>query len=153
VRAEREGRPLRVNIEPDLVDTWLDERAVQLAAMNLIDNALKYAHGADHVDVSLSREGANLVLRVSDNGEGIANDERDHLFERFFRGAGRLRSAQGSPIRGTGIGLALVKHVATSHGGDAWVEDAPQGGGACFALSIPIRDEAPQRKLSGRQSG
>ncbi len=142
VRAEREGRPIRVTVDPNLPDTWFDERAIQLAVMNLIDNALKYAHGADHVQVSLAREGENLVVRVSDNGEGIESDERDRLFERFFRGASRLRSPHGSPIRGTGIGLALVKHVAESHGGDAWVEATPEGGGACFAFSIPIRSAA-----------
>ncbi len=148
VRAEREGRPIRASIEADLPDTWFDERAIQLAVMNLIDNALKYAHGADHIDVTLAREGTSLVVRVRDNGEGIDEDEPERLFERFFRGVSRLRNPSGGPIRGTGIGLALVKHVAKSHGGDAWVEpisDADAGSkGACFAFSVPIRNAAPE---------
>ena len=143
IRAEREGRPIHSFIATNLPDTWFDERAIQLAVMNLIDNALKYAHGADRIDVTLTCEETNLVVRVKDNGEGIDKEDRSRLFERFFRGSNRLRSPSGSPIRGTGIGLALVKHVAESHGGEAWVEPILEGEGACFGFSIPIRDESP----------
>ena len=147
-RAEREGVELATEIEPGLPRAHIDDRAIQLAVINLIDNALKYAPGSEVVSVRVCREGARggvaglsgqpmLVVRVIDHGPGVPHEERERIFERFVRGASARAGSAQRPIRGSGIGLALVKHIAESHGGRAWVEEAT-GAGASFAVSIPV---------------
>jgi two-component system phosphate regulon sensor histidine kinase PhoR len=136
-RAEREGVELAVEVEPGMPRARIDDRAIQLAVINLIDNALKYAPGSDVVTVRATRENGSLVVRVVDRGPGVPAEERARIFERFVRGSSATRAAgSGKPVRGSGIGLALVKHIAESHGGKAWVE-AAGGVGASFAISIP----------------
>jgi two-component system phosphate regulon sensor histidine kinase PhoR len=152
-RAEREGVELAIELEPDLPHARIDERAIQLAVINLIDNALKYARGSEVVTVRVRRESGAIVVRVVDRGPGVPPEDRERIFERFVRGStARAAPPPGAaPIRGSGIGLALVKHIAESHGGRAWVDDArphvglgaptgrpEQGGGASFAISIPV---------------
>jgi two-component system phosphate regulon sensor histidine kinase PhoR len=143
-RAEREGIELDAAIDPDIPRMRIDERAVQLAVINLIDNALKYARGTAIVHVRVAREdvgeGSSVVVRVVDHGPGVPAEDRERIFERFVRGSA-ARAAGEAPIRGSGIGLALVKHIAESHGGRAWVESSSDDGedsGASFAIAIPI---------------
>jgi two-component system phosphate regulon sensor histidine kinase PhoR len=135
-RAERENVPLDVRVAPDLPRARIDERAIQLAVINLIDNALKYAPGGEVV-VRAEREGGSIVVRVVDQGPGVPADDRHRIFERFVRGD----SATRRNVRGSGIGLALVKHIAESHGGRAWV-DSEVGRGSTFAIAIPARGAA-----------
>jgi two-component system phosphate regulon sensor histidine kinase PhoR len=140
-RAELEGVELAVEVEPHLPDVVFDERAIQLAVINLIDNALKYAPESGVVVVRAERDkggaGSSIVVRVVDHGPGVPPEDRERIFERFVRGSTARASPSGNPVRGSGIGLALVKHIAQSHGGAAWVESTP-GHGASFVLSIPV---------------
>jgi two-component system phosphate regulon sensor histidine kinase PhoR len=165
-RAEREGVTLESAIEPDLPRTPIDERAIQLAVINLIDNALKYAPGSNVVEVRAAREDGAIVVRVVDHGPGVPPDDRERIFERFVRGATARTSGSGTPVRGTGIGLALVKHIAESHGGRAWVEDATPGRGrrgeapraeaphgASFAILIPLGGPPRGAGAGARESG
>lgn len=144
-RAESEGIGLVAEIEHGLPSTRIDDRAIQLAVINLIDNALKYAPGTGIVTVRAGREDGGVVVRVIDRGPGVPIEERERIFERFVRGSsarGAADAARGSgrhPVRGSGIGLALVKHIAESHGGRAWVDSEGMGpAGASFAISIPV---------------
>jgi two-component system phosphate regulon sensor histidine kinase PhoR len=144
-RAEREGVELAVHVEADLPKVTIDERAIQLAVINLIDNAIKYAPETGVVAVHAASENGSIVVRVVDRGPGVPPEDRERIFERFVRGSTARASASGRPVRGSGIGLALVKHIAESHGGLAWVESSP-GHGASFAISIPAgksREGAP----------
>ena len=137
-RAEREGVELSMDLEAELPRASIDDRAIQLAVINLIDNALKYASGSAIVGVGVRRDGDSIVVRVTDSGPGVPAEDRERIFERFVRGSTAAReTTSGRPIRGSGIGLALVKHIAESHGGRAWVEAGASGQGASFALSIP----------------
>ena len=132
-RAEREGVMLTMEIEPNLPRAPIDERAIQLAVVNLVDNALKYAPGSQTVLVRTAADGDQVRVDVVDHGPGVAAEDRQRIFERFVRLPSRGAEAQA---RGSGIGLALVKHIAESHGGKAWVTDSP-GGGSTFSFSIP----------------
>ncbi len=114
-RAEREGIELVADIEPHLI-AHVDERAVQLAVINLIDNAIKYAPDGKVVDVRAAREDGHIAIRVTDRGKGVAPEDRERIFERFVRGTHTV-GEDGRPVRGSGIGLSLVKHIAESHGG------------------------------------
>ncbi len=140
-RAEREGVELTVEVEEGLPAARIDERAIQLAVINLIDNALKYAPDGKVISIRVVKEGSAIAVRTVDQGPGVAEDDRERIFERFVRGSRRPPPESGAgssrgPVRGSGIGLALVKHIAESHGGRAWV-DGGQGGGATFVFTVP----------------
>ena len=137
VRIVQDRPALVTRLDEGLPSTRLDERALHLLVFNLLDNAFKYAGDSDTVTVRVFAQGGRLVLEVEDHGPGIPPDDARRIFERFYRG----RSAQGTKARGSGIGLALVKHIARAHGGEASVRDAAPHG-TIFAVTIPIRTDA-----------
>jgi two-component system phosphate regulon sensor histidine kinase PhoR len=124
---------LDAKIAAELPPIQLDANAYTLAVLNLIDNAIKYAADGKKVEVDLHREGDRIVLAVRDFGPGIELEEQARIFERFYR----ARAVRLKPIRGSGIGLALVQHIARAHHGDVVVESTP-GKGATFRLWLPI---------------
>lgn len=131
-RAERTSVRLELDIPERPLRVRMDERAIDIAVNNLVDNALKYATKGGHIHVRVANEGPLVEIVVSDRGPGIAPDERSRIFERFVRG----EHQPGEPRpRGSGIGLSLVKSVAEAHGGRAWVDNAP-GGGSAFHLTM-----------------
>jgi two-component system phosphate regulon sensor histidine kinase PhoR len=132
-RAQNAEMTIDVDIAEELPPVQLDANAFTLAVMNLIDNAIKYAADGKKVEVKLSRQGERIVLIVRDFGPGIAAEEQEQIFERFYR----ARAVRLKPIRGSGIGLALVRHIARAHGGDVEVTSVP-GKGATFQLWLPI---------------
>lgn len=144
VRAERDGVELDLDLGAGLAPVRLDERAIEIAVINLVDNALKYAADGRRASVAVRRVGDDVEIRVTDQGPGIPAEERKRIFERFVRG----RHAQGKQARGSGIGLALVKHIAEAHGGRVWVEDAP-GGGSVFVIVLDGRVKSARGATDG----
>jgi two-component system, OmpR family, phosphate regulon sensor histidine kinase PhoR len=134
-RAEREGMVVSLRVADPLPPASLDARAVELAVINLLDNALKYAKDGGRVDVAVARAGRFIEVRVSDLGPGIHPEEQERIFERFVRG----RHAAETRARGSGIGLSLVKHIAESHGGSVRVKSpvTDDGRGSAFEIHIP----------------
>jgi signal transduction histidine kinase len=112
-----------------------------LVLLNLVDNAAKYG-GSDagnegdetggEVWVKLSRVPGGVALSVRDRGSGISPEDQKRIFERFYR----ADNARVRNVRGSGIGLSLVKHIAESHGGRVEVESAP-GQGSTFTVFVP----------------
>jgi two-component system OmpR family sensor kinase len=105
-------------------------------ALNLVENALRHTPPGTHVHASVRRDGEDVVLIVEDDGPGVPAALRERLFERFVRG-------QGDSGGGSGLGLSIVRAVATSHGGTVAVDDAPRGG-ARFTVRIPSAAPAPE---------
>ncbi|AKT37319.1 sensor histidine kinase [Chondromyces crocatus] len=135
-RAEREGMEAHLEVNDEGLEARFDAGALELAIMNLLDNATKYAREGGRVDVMVARaEAGQIEVRVSDRGPGIDPEEREQIFERFVRG----RRAAEHRARGSGIGLALVKHIAESHGGSVSVRSpiTEDGRGSTFVLSLP----------------
>jgi two-component system phosphate regulon sensor histidine kinase PhoR len=128
---------LEADIEPELPELHLDASALTLAILNLIDNAIKYASEGKRIALGARRVGDRVIVTVRDWGPGIDSDEHDKIFERFYR----ARAIRLKPIRGSGIGLSLVQHIARAHGGDAAVASAP-GQGATFRIWLPISGKA-----------
>jgi two-component system sensor histidine kinase MprB len=112
-------------LEPTQVDA-VPER-MERAVWNLLENAGKWNTNGRPVEVRLH----DGELTVRDHGPGIALEDRDHVFDRFYRAA----SARSLP--GSGLGLAIVRDVAEAHGGTVTAEDAP-GGGALLRLRFPV---------------
>jgi two-component system phosphate regulon sensor histidine kinase PhoR len=133
VRAEREGVALELSLE-DVPELLLDERAIEIAVINLVDNALKYAPEGKRVGVLVRAASGGAEVCVVDQGPGIAPEDRKRIFDRFVRG----KAASGKQVRGSGIGLSLVKHIAEAHGGSIRVEDGSPFG-SIFTLSLTRR--------------
>ena len=132
-RLEREGMKLHVDVADDLPPVRMDENAMTLVLLNLVDNAVKYAADGKELQVSLAHRDDRIELVVRDRGPGIRADEQERIFERFYR----ARNVRGRPVRGSGIGLSLVKHIAEAHGGGVSVEST-EGKGSAFKVWIPV---------------
>lgn len=133
------NRRLRINLEvggsaaPVLADAEQLERLV----MNLLSNAIKFTPDGGSVTLTVSHDGTDALLSVSDTGMGIPEDEQDQLFSRFFRSS----TAQRRAIQGTGIGLSIVRGIASQHGG-AVSATSVEGFGSTFTLNLPLHDPA-----------
>ncbi len=112
-----------------------DAEALRRALWNLLDNAVKYSGENPEASVCLSRNGAEAWLSVADKGVGIPPGEQPDVFRKFFRGA----TARQSHIRGSGIGLAMVDHIARAHCGRVTLESRP-GLGSTFTIHLPMEE-------------
>jgi two-component system, OmpR family, sensor histidine kinase SenX3 len=111
-----------------------DPGEVEAAVSNLIENAVKYSGDRVHVDVELETAGKYASLRVKDQGAGIPRTELKRIFKRFHRVPGPLATR----VKGTGLGLFIVRSVAKRHGGRVWAESEGPGHGSTFLLQFPI---------------
>jgi signal transduction histidine kinase len=105
---------------------------------NLVANALKFAAGGGWIGVRAEArpDGRAVVLRVEDRGPGIPREERERVFEPFYRGP----VAERNDAPGSGLGLSLVRHVVRAHGGSVRVEPRA-GGGAALVVELPAPAE------------
>ena len=106
---------------------------LRLIAGNLIENAVRYNRAGGRVDVRLRRSAADVVLEVQDTGIGIAEADRDRIFERFYR----VDKARSRAVGGTGLGLSIVRHAADRHGGEVTVSSV-LGEGSSFRVVLPV---------------
>jgi two-component system sensor histidine kinase SenX3 len=111
-----------------------DEDEVRAAVSNLIDNAIKYSGKQVRVTVEVAQTAERLAIKVTDQGPGIPKSELTQIFKRFYRVPGQLASA----VKGTGLGLYIVRSVAKRHGGRAWAESEGPGKGSTFVVEFPI---------------
>jgi len=126
------------HIEPDLPLILADRESVQHALQNLFENAMKYGlPGGDWIGISATstKNGGPpaIEIRVTDHGPGIPTEEREYIFDPFFRGQRPLNDQ----IHGTGLGLNLVKRIIEAHGGTVAVRDN-SGSGAEFIVRLPV---------------
>jgi signal transduction histidine kinase len=131
--------------DPNLPDVRVDTAAVTQAILNLLDNAVKYSDASRAIVVRLEREGDGVAISVVDRGIGIPPNEQPHIFNRFHR----VSSSLVHDVKGSGLGLALVKHVVEAHGGGVSVASRP-GAGSVFTLHLPSATEAPQAPEQSR---
>ena len=129
-----------------------DSDKVRKIIGNLLSNAMKYTQDGGRVDVTLNilpKEDGNdkdmLQITVADNGPGISDEDKKHIFERFY-----MAHNVESPYGGTGVGLNLAHDFAILHGGDITVADN-KGGGTVFTVTLPIRHD-PSLPMMGQQS-
>jgi signal transduction histidine kinase len=130
---EQQGFALEENLAPGIPRVRVDREAIARALVNLVNNALKYSANEKFLGVKLYKQDESLKLEVSDRGIGIPRREQAKIFEKFYR--------TGDPLvhntKGSGLGLALVRHITDAHGGDVEVESTP-GKGSKFTLSLPL---------------
>jgi two-component system, OmpR family, sensor histidine kinase SenX3 len=111
-----------------------DLEEVRAAVSNLIDNAVKYSGKDVNVRVEIEQADGYVLMRVKDAGVGIPKTELKRVFKRFHRVPG----PQASRVKGTGLGLYIVRSVAKRHGGRAWAESEGAGFGSTFFLRLPV---------------
>lgn len=125
------GRELIIDISEDLPAIEGDQFLFSQMLMQVVDNACKYSRHGSRIEISALAEGSYVILTVRNEGIPIPDDEKDRIFDRFYRGAGNR-----SRIEGTGLGLAIAKTIAEAHGGSVWLESEP--GGPAFKFSLPV---------------
>lgn len=133
---------LLMNFDADKVRKMVD---------NILSNALKFTPEGGRVDVSLlcyaergeDQDDEQLQIRIADTGIGISDEDKAHIFERFYQ----AHHAKDSLYGGTGVGLHLVHGLAKLHGGDVTVADN-SGGGTVFTITLPVRHDEPLQRIS-----
>ncbi len=134
IRAEAEGKGLRLTVEPTEVTAYVSHRDVAIAVRNILDNAIRYTPEGGSVTATVAADGDSAVISVADTGEGIPTRDTERVFERFYR----VDSARARTTGGTGLGLSIVKHVAETHDGTVSL-DSELGVGSTFTLRFPMR--------------
>ncbi len=137
-RERHHVQPQIVEFQDDLQEAHAqvmgDPEELKSALTNLIDNAIKYSHDRLHVVVSVQRaEQGRFAVTVADQGIGISPPELKRIFKRFYRVPGSITLR----VKGTGLGLFIVKSIARRHGGRVWAESDGTGRGSRFTLELP----------------
>jgi signal transduction histidine kinase len=140
--AAEEGARFDAAVDGETVELRGSERLLRRALRNLLENARRY--GGGEVALGVRRAGDRAELRVCDRGPGVPEAFRERIFEPFFRLPGHAEREGG-----IGLGLALVRQIARTHGGDVRCEPRP-GGGSCFVLGLPVGPTPGERAASPR---
>lgn len=127
----RQSHEIKAYISPNI---WIegDKFMLNLVLSNLVENAVKYSPKCSEIIVRLFEENKLLKWQVIDGGDGIADDEKEKIFQKFYR----VGNENTRKTKGTGLGLYLTKRIVTQHGGEIEAIDNP-GGGTCFEISFP----------------
>jgi signal transduction histidine kinase len=130
---QQNGFGFEENISSDLPPVRVDREAIARSLLNLVNNALKYSKDQKYIGVSLYRSNGSVNLEVRDRGIGIAANEQEKIFEKFYRCGDPLVHN----VKGSGLGLSLVRHIVRAHGGDVLVESVPDQGSK-FTIALPL---------------
>jgi len=130
------GFDVETNIQPDLPPVLIDRDAMEQAISNLLDNAIKYSRDVKQLSITTERRGSDLSIEIADRGIGIPRAEQAKVFEKFYRvGNGLVHD-----VKGSGLGLSLVKHIVEAHNGTISVE-SEVGKGSRFTILLPLIGE------------
>jgi signal transduction histidine kinase len=143
-QTEAKGQSLHLRVERNLPQIGVDRDRIRQVLVNLLTNAHEYCPEGAAITVTAERRDAELEIAVTDDGPGMAEDQVEHIFERFTRGDAGLTQHVG----GTGLGLAISKSLVELHGGTIGASSRP-GRGSTFRVSLPIAANAADGPKSG----
>lgn len=147
---------LHVHSGGEFLLAQMDARLIVQVLINIIDNAIKYTPPGSDIEIGWKRQGKWILISIADNGPGIPDEAKPHIFEMFYSASNRIADSR----RSMGLGLALCKAIVNAHGGEITVSDnAPHG--SVFTFSVPagevermnkplilvVEDDAPVRNL------
>jgi signal transduction histidine kinase len=115
----------------------IDANAISQAFMNLLDNAVKYSGDSKEITVSLGKRDEYITISVTDHGIGVSRDEREKIFEKFYR----VSTGLVHDVKGSGLGLSIVKHIVDAHRGLVTLNSKP-GVGSTFTIYLPAEPAA-----------
>jgi len=138
-RAARHDIALSLDVTPDVDLVEADPRKIKQVVFNLLSNAVKFTPDGGRVAVRAERGNGDIVVRVTDTGIGIADEDRERIFEEFQQ----ARRQSERSREGTGLGLALAKRFVELHGGRLMVE-SEVGKGSTFTFTLPIATTSKQ---------
>lgn len=130
---ESKGQHLSMRLPEVYCGVRGDRQRLEQIVINLLSNAGKYSPDGSQVEIRTIRSGDECLVTVRDNGPGVPAEEREQIFERFYRSS--LHRQDRTPS--TGLGLPIARKIADMHKGRVWVEPA-QGGGSIFTLALPV---------------
>ncbi len=140
---EQSGFAFEEKISDDIPPLSVDREAMARSLLNLVNNALKYSQDQKYIGVNLFRDNGSVKLEVVDHGIGIPQGEQQKIFDKFYR--------VGDPLvhntKGSGLGLALVRHIVHAHGGEVSVDSVP-GRGSKFTINLPVNLQANATKAA-----
>jgi two-component system, OmpR family, sensor histidine kinase KdpD len=136
MRGRLESFDVRVKIPPDVPLVPADPVQIDQVVTNVLENAARFAPAGSDITVAVNASPSAVRVRVADHGPGIPAEERDRVFEEFYRIDSRPESV------GTGLGLTISRAIVTAHGGRMWIE-GNQGGGAAVAFELPLDSLSP----------
>jgi len=128
---------IRVTLEGDDATVFGDQRRLVQAIVNLLSNAIKFSPSKTTVTLAAEKSDGRIILSVNDEGPGISDEDREQIFNKFRQ----TSTAAKSKIKGSGLGLALVKSVAEAHGGEAGCKPNSRGKGSTFFITLPDKSE------------
>ena len=131
-QAKRQGLNIEKELAADLPTLPADSERVRQVIVNLVHNAIKFTDTGGRITVKTEIEGRSVNVAISDTGIGIIAEDLPHVFERFYK-VDKARTGQG-----TGMGLAIAKHIVEAHGGRIWVQ-SKIGRGSTFTFSLPVK--------------
>jgi heavy metal sensor kinase len=134
VLAARKGVTLTTESNSPSIDLNGDKELITRMILNLLDNAVKYTPAGGRISLALTRQNGNAKIVVRDTGIGIAEADRQRVFDRFYR----VDKARSRALGGAGLGLSIVRWIVEVHGGDIHVDSAP-GRGSTFTVDLPLK--------------
>lgn len=123
----------RLSTDVDELILEIDGDRIKQVISNLLMNAARFAPKSSEVTVAISKEDSEILVKVIDRGEGVAEGLREKIFDRFYR----IDNSRNRETGGSGLGLAIAKSIIDAHSGRIWVEETP-GGGATFIFALKV---------------
>ena len=133
INAREKNIRIKLEEEPQISEIEADTVRMEQVISNLLVNAIRHTPSSGSISVTIKNDEGGLAISVADTGEGIAQDDLPHVFERFYRSGSSRSRKEG----GTGLGLAIVKQMVEAHGGKVWVE-SKKGTGSIFSILLPF---------------
>lgn len=123
---------LNVQNSEEYLLAQIDAKLIVQVIINIVDNAIKYTPPGSEIDIRWKRKGSNIYISIADNGPGISDEAKPHIFDMFYSAANQIADSR----RSMGLGLALCKSIVNAHGGEIMVTDQlPHG--SIFTFSVP----------------
>ncbi len=139
---------LKISLPPDVPDVYIDRNHAERVFINLVSNALKFTPAKGTITIAASEELENgmLLFTVSDTGIGIKEDDLTKLFEEFYRVDNDINAS----VKGTGLGLPLVKQIVEAHGGRIWITSKVNVG-TTFHFTLPTSEEQVKKSSASKK--
>ncbi|MEN8248098.1 MAG: response regulator [Bacteroidota bacterium] len=122
-----------LNSQEKKIELWFDRNKLEILVFNLLSNAFKYTGKGGSIEVNIKKDETNCLLSIRDTGKGIAVEDQDKIFDRFYQ----VKHQETSSVMGSGIGLSLVKNIAELHKGNVSIK-SQQGKGSEFRVMLPL---------------